>query len=43
MPITGILLAVQALIWGAVSVAIVFLIRRRLKIKKAEKFEKRDN
>ena len=43
MPIAGILLAIHALIWGTVIIALVFLVRRRLKIKKTEKFEKRNN
>jgi hypothetical protein len=34
---------IQAIIWGFAFIVIIFLLIRRIRIKKAENFEKRDN
>lgn len=36
-------LMIHGLIWGLALVAIIFLLVRRIRIKKTENFEKRDN
>lgn len=41
--ITALFLGIQGLVWLALAVILIFLIVRRIKIKKKEDFEKRDN
>lgn len=41
--LTKLILSIHGLIWGGALVIIIFLIFRRIKLKKKEDFEKRDN
>lgn len=36
-------LSIPVIFWGVIGVILIYLIVRRLKLKKKEKFEKRDN
>lgn len=40
---TAIVLGVQALIWLAIIISLVYLIFRRIEVRKTEDFEHRDN